>query len=108
MRSIRKTASATIVLLVVGILLAPLFGGAAQRQRLDFAAIFDKHEVMIPMRDGVKLHTEFYTPKNASGPLPILMNRTPYGISSPDKGFTSMLFRYSDMVPDGYIFAFQD
>jgi putative CocE/NonD family hydrolase len=108
MHSIRKTLSATIVLIIVGIFLAPLFGGAAQRQRLDFPALFDKHEVMIPMRDGAKLHTEFYTPKNVSGPVPILMNRTPYGISSPDKGFTGMLFRYSDMVPDGYIFAFQD
>ena len=63
---------------------------------------------MIPMRDGVKLHTEFYTPKNAATPLPILMNRTPYGISAADKGISSMIYRYADMVPEGYIFAFQD
>ncbi|HMD38825.1 MAG TPA: CocE/NonD family hydrolase [Candidatus Acidoferrum sp.] len=108
MFSTRRIVPPAIFFAALALIFLPFFGGAAQRQRLDFAAIFDKHEVMIPMRDGVKLHTEFYTPKNASGPLPILMNRTPYGISSPDKGFTSMLFRYSDMVPDGYIFAFQD
>jgi len=75
-------------------------------QRL--SALFDKGEVMIPMRDGVKLHTEFYKPKNAAAPLPILFSRTPYGISSPDKGISNMIYRYADLVPDGYIFAFQD
>jgi len=37
---------------------------AQQAQRPDLAKIFDKREVMIPVRDGVKLHTEIYTPKN--------------------------------------------
>lgn len=60
------------------------------------------------MRDGVKLHTEIYTPRNPTEPLPMLMNRTPYGISSPDKGISGMLYRYADMAPDGYIFVFQD
>src|SRR6202022_3616509 len=72
------------------------------------ASFFEKSEVMIPMRDGVKLHTEIYSPKNAAEPLPILMNRTPYGISAADKGVSGMIYRYADMVPDGYIFVFQD
>jgi predicted acyl esterase len=108
MRSVRKTASVTIFLALAGFLFVPRFGATPQRQRPDFSALFNKTEVMIPMRDGVKLHTEFYTPKNATSPLPILMNRTPYGIASPDKGISSMIYRYSDMVPEGYIFAFQD
>src|SRR5213083_1486803 len=41
---------------------------------------FEKIEQMVPMRDGVKLHTIIYTPKSHSGPLPILLNRTPYRI----------------------------
>jgi hypothetical protein len=90
-------------------LCVPRFKAAApQRQRPDFGVLFNKTEVMIPMRDGVKLHTEFYTPKNATTPLPILMNRTPYGISAADKGISSLIYRYADMVPAGYIFAFQD
>src|ERR1700685_1331970 len=108
MCSARKTASATVFLALAGLLFVPRFGATPQRQRPDFSAVFNKTEVMIPMRDGVKLHTEFYTPKNATVPLPILMNRTPYGISSPDKGISGLIYRYSDMVPEGYIFAFQD
>ena len=69
--------------------------------RVDYAGLFEKNEVMIPMRDGVKLHTEIYSPKDAAEALPILMNRTPYGIASPDKGVSNMIYRYADMVPDG-------
>src|SRR5690348_3240229 len=36
----------------------------------DPAAAFDKREVMVSMRDGVKLHTLVYTPKNQTGTLP--------------------------------------
>ncbi len=108
MHPIRKTTSAAIILAAACLVLVPLFGAATQRQRPDFSALFDKTEVMIPMRDGVKLHTEIYTPKNAIEPLPILFERTPYGISSPDKGISNMIYRYADMVPEGYIFAFQD
>jgi putative hydrolase, CocE/NonD family len=63
---------------------------------------------MIPVRDGVKLHTEIYTPKEAKELLPILFERTPYGISAQDKGMSGQLFRYSEMFADGYIFVFQD
>lgn len=51
---------------------------------LDSAWIMDnysKQEVMVPMRDGIKLFTSIYTPKNTSSPSPILMTRTPYSCS---------------------------
>ncbi len=108
MRSIRKISSVTLFLALTGLLFVPRFGAAPQRQRPDLSALFDKSEVMISMRDGVKLHTEFYTPKNAAATLAILFSRTPYGISSPDKGISNMIYRYADLVPEGYIFAFQD
>jgi uncharacterized protein len=108
MRTVRKTASALVLFAIASLVFVPRFGAAPQRQRPDFSALFNKTEVMIPMRDGVKLHTEVYTPKNTTAPLPILMNRTPYGIASSDKGISGMIYRYSDMVPEGYIFAFQD
>jgi putative CocE/NonD family hydrolase len=41
---------------------------------------FNYEEVMIPMRDGVRLQTVIFTPKDQKAPLPILMRRTPYGI----------------------------
>lgn len=42
---------------------------------------YTKKEIMVPMRDGVKLFTSVYLPKNNSEPRPILMNRTPYSCS---------------------------
>ena len=96
-----------MLLVVLISVLAPLVS-AQQDKRPDLAKMFDKREVMIPVRDGVKLHSEIYTPKDAKEPLPMLLDRTPYGISAPDKGMSNQLFRYSDMFADGYIFVFQD
>src|SRR5512135_3519479 len=39
---------------------------------------YNKHEYMIPMRDGVKLFTAVYTPKDTTQNYPIILNRTPY------------------------------
>jgi hypothetical protein len=74
----------------------------------DYGALFTKSDVMIPMRDGVKLHAEIYTPKVTKEPLPFFLTRTPYGLSDDDKGFSRLLNLYPDMFPDGYIFVFQD
>ena len=93
------------IFLVVGVALIP---GAAQGQAPDYSQLFDKTEVMIAVRDGVKLHTEIYSPKKIAEPLPILFERTPYGISDKDAGFSHKLSRYEDLMPDGYIFVFQD
>src|SRR3984893_10410348 len=65
--------------------------------RPDLPALFEKSEAMIAMRDGVKLHTELYSPRDAAEALPIVMVRTPYGISSPDHGISNMIYRYADM-----------
>ena len=96
------------VSLLIAFLLAATLACAPQAQQPDLATLFDKREVMVPVRDGVKLHTEIYTPKDAKEPLPFLLERTPYGISAADKGMSGHLFRYSEMFSDGYIFVFQD
>src|SRR5262245_4927346 len=67
---------------------------------------FDRIEAMVPLRDGVKLFTVILTPKNASEPLPILMQRTPYGV---DRWTSERLnLAHKELVADGYIFVFQD
>ncbi|HTS05572.1 MAG TPA: CocE/NonD family hydrolase, partial [Candidatus Eisenbacteria bacterium] len=76
--------------------------------KVDFSRLFDKRDVMIPMRDGVRLHTEIYAPKTVRGPLPILLTRTPYGLNDDEKGYSRHLGLYQEMFADGYIFAFQD
>ncbi len=73
-----------------------------------YPAIFRKVTAMIPMRDGVRLHTEIYIPRRAGGPWPILLTRTPYGLHDDAQGFTPLLNLYRAMMPDGYIFVFQD
>jgi predicted acyl esterase len=42
---------------------------------------YERQEVMIPMRDGIHLHTVIFTPKQQNQPLPFLLLRTPYGVS---------------------------
>ena len=93
------------------LLAIPLLGlsvSAQQQERPDYSKLFDKTEVMIAARDGVKLHTEIYSPKNATEPLPIIFERTPYGLSDDEKGYSRKLSRYAEMIPEGYIFVFQD
>jgi uncharacterized protein len=107
MRLACRRAGIFLVLAWTMVLFTPSFR-ARQQMPVDFAGGFEKRDVMIPMRDGVKLHTEIYSLKDAAEPLPILMSRTPYGIASPDQGVSNMIYRYADMAPDGYIFVFQD
>ncbi len=61
---------------------------------------------MIPMRDGVRLQTVILTPPNQAGPLPVLLQRTPYGI--PDKAPEAVPDNLKELTADGYIFAFQN
>jgi len=63
-------------------------------------------QAMIPMRDGVKLHTVIFTPKTFSIPLPFLFMRTPYGAPETTRPLT--LESYRELVAEGYIFVFQD
>jgi len=69
---------------------------------------YKKTEVMIPMRDGVKLFTTIFTPVGVSKPVPILIQRTPYSATR-DNDFNILEFTYTaNMAKEGYIFVFQD
>jgi putative CocE/NonD family hydrolase len=78
-------------------------------QKIDstyLAERFDKAEHFIEMRDGIKLYTLVYSPKE-KGEYPILLKRTCYSASAGDN------FRFGGqasaaMIKEGYIFAFQD
>ena len=67
---------------------------------------FKFKEVMVPMRDGVRLQTVILTPVDQQGPLPILMRRTPYGV--PDKAPEKMPANLAELAADGYIFVIQN
>ena len=49
---------------------------------------YEKREVMIPMRDGVKLFTVLVIPKGARN-APMILTRTPYHAANRAKRFTS-------------------
>ena len=74
----------------------------------DFTPFFDKQVAHIRMREGIELYTEFYTPKNHPEPLPIIYERTPYGLSPDSHGYSSHLRYYPELIKAGYIFALQD
>jgi putative CocE/NonD family hydrolase len=69
---------------------------------------YDKREVMIPMRDGVKLFTAIYEPKD-KGKYPILLNRTPYTVRPyGENEFRESLGPDRLFAKEGYIFVSQD
>lgn len=68
---------------------------------------YTKKSYNIPMRDGVKLYTLVYTPKDTSKTYPILLNRSCYNASSHDNFQTNG--QPSDyLVKDRYILVYQD
>lgn len=85
--------------------LLPLQGNA-QKLRLND---YEMKEVYIRMRDGVKLFTAIYSPKDKSRKYPFLMSRTPYSVApyGADTLRTS-LGPSSYLIEDGYTFVYQD
>ena len=70
---------------------------------------YTKQEVDIVMRDGVKLHTTIYSPKDTSKKYPMLMQRTPY--SSRPYGEGKMKTRIGpnvNLMKEGNIVVYQD
>ncbi len=62
---------------------------------------YRRSEVMIPMRDGVKLHAVILKPADITAPLPFLMQRTPYGVDDTRSGSDNdMVVKLIDEYPD--------
>jgi putative CocE/NonD family hydrolase len=59
-------------------------------------------EVMIPMRDGVRLQTAIFTPIEQKQPLPIMLVRTPYGVPGQERTQTA------PRLGERYISVFQN
>lgn len=76
----------------------------------DIISKYKKTSAMIPMRDGVKLYTIVLSPVDAKTPMPILMQRTPYGaiIPIPDDTTIETKLLGNILATDGYIFIYQD
>lgn len=95
------------------ILLSFVLSNAQQSQPNPLAeyikANYTKREVYIPVRDGKKLFTAIYEPKDKSQKYPILLNRTPYTIAPYGEGnFRASLGPSELYAREGYIFVYQD
>jgi len=72
-------------------------------------ATYTKYEYEIPMRDGVKLFTSVYVPKDRSTTYPIMLNRTPYSVGPYGvDNYRAALGPSDHFMKDGFIFAYQD
>ena len=100
-------------------LLLPAFsvlvlGGLAWRQVLrpgqsDTQAHYAKHEFRVPMRDGVRLFTQVYVPRDAGRSYPFLFMRTPFGVTPyGEDHYRKQLGPSASLDRSGYIFVFQD
>src|SRR5476651_602342 len=83
--------------------------GANNEDAAYVKANYTKYEYQVPMRDGKKLFTSVYVPKDQSKKYPILMDRTCYSVSpyGPD-AYKPSLGPSSLFLHDGYIFVYQD
>src|ERR1700733_8528590 len=93
-------------------------GGSAERSevrisevgvRLNHFREYARSEVMMPMRDGAKLHAIILRPVGSEltgEPLPFLMTRTPYGTD--DNSSAGVNSSKPELAVSGYIFVFAD
>ncbi|BAH39245.1 putative hydrolase [Gemmatimonas aurantiaca T-27] len=72
-------------------------------------AQYVKREVSIPMRDGTKLFTAIYVPRDSSKAVPILLMRTPYSVAPYGAtAYPAQLGPFPDIDKEGWIFVNQD
>ena len=95
---------------VFAIVLGTMMPGVVCAQGLEYVkAHYTKYEYRIPMRDGKRLFTSVYVPKDDSQTYPMLLKRTPYSLRPygadqyPENLGPSPLF-----AKEGYIFVYQD
>jgi hypothetical protein len=67
---------------------------------------YRRSEAMIPMRDGVKLHAVILQPADIATPLPLLLQRTPYGVDDTDRA--SFFKSRPELARAGYIYINED
>jgi putative CocE/NonD family hydrolase len=78
-------------------------------KELESVAVIER-KVMVPMRDGVRLATDIYRPKNATGPVPIIWVRTPYNFNFWDvrNGLPADMRAALTAVKRGYAYVVQN
>jgi putative CocE/NonD family hydrolase len=99
--------------LLTVVVLGLAHGAFAQQAQMpsveDVKASYTKKEVQIVMRDGVKLFTSIYMPKDTSQKYPIMMQRTPYSVGPYGaEAYKTNLGPSPLFQKEGFIFVYQD
>ncbi len=98
-----------LCLTVLAALISQVLPTASAQETYNVKDHYTKHEYQVVMRDGVKLFTSVYVPKDASQKYPMMMQRTPYSVApyGPD-AYRPQLGPSPLFAKEGFIFVFQD
>lgn len=70
---------------------------------------YEKSEHLVPMRDGTRLFTAVYAPRDRSRSYPVLMTRTPYGVGPyGEDAYPEAVGPSRELAESGYVFVYQD
>lgn len=98
-----------LLLVSAFLLLAASASAQVNQDSLFIRQNYTKVEQMVPMRDGARLFTSIYVPKNRSTPVPIIVQRTPYSVAPyGPTAFKTSIAPSMAMARDGYIVVYQD
>ncbi len=92
------------------VVLAVLCAASLSAQGVDFVkSTYTKYEFQIPMRDGKRLFTSVYVPKDKARMYPVLLTRTPYSVApyGPDN-YRAVLGPSEKFARELFIFVYQD
>ena len=105
----RKLSVVVFAICLAGLTANFVTNSLQAQQTFDVKTNYVKSEHMIPMRDGVKLFTAVYSPRDASQKYPILLSRTPYscGPYGPN-AYKEAIGPSPLFAKEGYIVVYQD
>lgn len=94
---------------IIALAFLPFIPGAMGQGADYIRAHYLKQDYYIPMRDGVRLFTSVYSPRDTNRPYAIMMIRTPYGIGPYGvTNYPGSLGPSAEFARHGFIFAYQD
>ncbi len=97
-----RTLFSSVALLLCA---APSLAQTAPAANAATESPFAYQELMVPMHDGIRLQTVILRPRAKTGPLPIILVRTPYGVPTAAPRQAPGFLRA--MMDDGYIIVMQ-
>ena len=104
------TFKAMVVLLLISTIISCEKTETSEKKKPNYVKEnYDKIETSITMRDGTKLFTSIYSPKDKSKKYPILLQRTPYSAQpyGEDK-YKSRIAPNKHLMEEGNIVVYQD